>query len=123
MHRALAVAIALWTTSAAAQPHSARECREGGDFIRNAALARDSGATREFFVGRLEDDLAAVRAFPAELRWFVRDAADEDFLRAEVFAVFDDPAASERHRDGFLERCARRADRVARGDSQARGAK
>ena len=113
MHRALAVAIALWTTGAAAQPHSAAECREGGDFIRNAALARDSGATRAFFVGRLEDDLAAIRAFPSALRWFARDAADEDFLRAEVHAVFDDPAASERHRDAFLERCARRADRLA----------
>jgi hypothetical protein len=28
--------------------------------------------------------------------------------------VFDDPAASERHRDAFLERCARRAARLAR---------
>jgi hypothetical protein len=117
MRRALAAAIALWAMGAAAQPHSVRECREGGDFIRNAALARDSGATREFFVGRLEDDLATVRAFPAALRWFVRDAADEDFLRAEVHAVFDDPAASERHRDSFLERCARRAERLARRGS------
>jgi len=114
MRPALAAAIALWAACAAAQPHSARECREGGDFIRNAALARDSGATREFFVGRLEDDLAAVRAYPPALRWFVRDAADEDFLRAEVYAVFDDPTASERHRDRFLERCARRAERLAR---------
>lgn len=113
MVRAFAATLAFWMASAAAQPHSASECREGGDFIRNAALARDTGATREFFVGRLEDDLAAIRAFPPALRWFVRDAADEDFLRAEVFAVFDDPAASERHRDAFLERCARRADRVA----------
>ena len=111
----LAAVLVLVTSGALAQPHSARECREGGDFIRNAALARDAGATREFFVGKLEDDFAAVRAFPAALRWFVHDAADEDFLRAEVYAVFDDPAASERHRDAFLERCARRAERVARG--------
>lgn len=123
MHRAFAAILALWTATAAAQPHSASECREGGDFIRNAALARDTGTTREFFVGRLEDDLTAIRAFPAALRWFVRDAADEDFLRAEVFAVFDDPAASERHRDAFLERCARRADRVARRESHVRGPK
>lgn len=98
---------------AAAQPHSALECREGGDFIRNAALARDAGATRQFFVGRLEDDLIAIRAFPPELRWFAHDSADEAFLRTEVHAVFDAPAASERHRDAFLERCARRAARLA----------
>lgn len=114
MRRVLAAALALWVIGATAQPHSAGECREAADFIRNAALARDSGATREFFVGRLEDDLLAIRAFPPALRWFARDAADEDFLRAEVHTVFDDPAASERHRDSFLERCARRAERLAR---------
>jgi hypothetical protein len=101
-------------SAAAAQPHSAGECREGGDFIRNAALARDAGATRKFFVGRLEDDLLTIRAFPPALRWFAHDSADEAFLRAEVQAVFDAPAASERHRDAFLERCARRAERLAR---------
>jgi hypothetical protein len=99
--------------TAAAQPHSAAECREGGDFIRNAALSRDAGATREFFIGRLEEDLVAIRAFPAALRWFARSAEDEAFLRTEVHEVFDAPAASELHRDGFVERCARRADRVA----------
>lgn len=117
MHRLLAAALALWALTAAAQPHSARECREGSDFIRNAALARDSGVSREFFVGRLEDDLAAIQAFPPALRWFAHDAGDADFLRTEVHAVFDDPRASERHRDAFLERCARRAERMARGAS------
>ena len=106
-------AAAACSVAAAAQPHSAGECREGGDFIRNAALSRDSGATREFFVGRLEDDMLAIRAYPPALRWFVHDTADEAFLRAEVHAVFDAPAASELHRDAFLERCARRAERLA----------
>jgi hypothetical protein len=115
MCRLFPAALALFAAGALAQAHSASECREGGDFIRNAALARDAGASREFFIGKLEDDFAAVRAFPPELRWFVHNAADEDFLRAEVYAVFDEPHASERHRDAFLERCARRAERVARG--------
>jgi len=108
----LAAALA-WPVAAAAQPHSAGECREGSDFIRNAALSRDAGASREFFVGRLEDDMLAIRAYPPALRWFVHDTADEAFLRAEVQAVFDVPAASELHRDAFLERCARRAERLA----------
>ena len=108
-------AAAAFACGAAAQPHSARECREGGDFIRNAALARDGGTSREFFVGRLEDDLLAIRAFAAALRWFAHDAGDEAFLRAEVHAVFDAPGPSELHRDAFLERCARRAERLARG--------
>jgi len=113
MRLLLLAAAAAWSVAAAAQPHSARECREGGDFIRNAALSRDAGASREFFVGRLEDDLLAIRAYPPALRWFAHDTADEAFLRAEVHAVFDAPAASELHRDAFLERCARRAERLA----------
>jgi hypothetical protein len=117
MRLALLLAGLLAWTSAIAQPHSVRECREGGDFIRNAALARDAGVTREFFVGRLEDDLVAIRAYPEALRWFVRDNADEAFLRTEVHEVFDAPAASALHRDAFVERCARRAERVARRGS------
>ena len=109
---ALALLLSLSSTSAAAQqPHSSRECSEGGDFIRNAALSRDGGATREFFVGRLEEDLLIIRAFPPALRWFVHGPDDEVFLRSEVEAVFDAPEPSEHHRTGFLERCARRAGR------------
>ena len=111
--RLLLLAAAVLSFGAAAQPHSARECREGSDFIRNAALSRDHGITREFFVGRLEDDLLTIRAFPPSLRWFAHDSADEAFLRTEVLAVFDTPMASELHRDGFLERCALRAERLA----------
>jgi hypothetical protein len=112
--RTLAIAMALLlSTAAAAGPHSARECREGGDFIRNAALSRDGGITREFFVGRLEEDLLTIRAFPPALRWFVRDAEDERFLRAEVEAVFDAPQDSERHRADFLERCTRHNEQRA----------
>jgi hypothetical protein len=100
----LALAIS-GSAAAVAQPHTTGECREGSDFIRNAALARDAGTSREFFVGRLEEDLAAIRAFPPELRWFVYDADDEAFLRAEVAAVFDAPRSSDEHQQGFLARC------------------
>src|SRR6185436_2798827 len=86
------LALALFLSTGAAAQHSLGECHEGGDFIRNAALSRDSGTTRAFFVGRLEDEL---------------------FLRAEVEAVFDVPLSSELHRAGFLERCARRAGHQA----------
>jgi hypothetical protein len=113
MRRLLLAAVVAWPLAAGAQPHSAAECREGSDFIRNAALSRDAGATREFFVGRLEEDLVAIRAFPPALRWFVHSAEDEAFLRTEVQEVFDAPAASELHRDDFMERCARRAERLA----------
>ena len=109
--RILLAAISLaWSAVAAAHPHSAQECREGGDFIRNAALARDAGYTRDFFVGRLEEDFVMIRAFPPDLRWFVRDPSDEEFLRVEVEAVFGAPASGEQHRAGFVERCARRAE-------------
>lgn len=117
MLRRLAMTILLATPLVAvAHAHTAGECREGGDFIRNAALARDNGTTREFFVGRLEEDLQTIRAFPAALRWFVADAGDERFLRDEVAAVFDAPLAGEEHRAAFVERCARRSERLS-GDA------
>ena len=106
-----------WSLIASAHPHSARECREGGDFIRNAALARDAGYTREFFVGRLEEDFVMIRAFPPDLRWFVRDPGDEDFLRGEVEAVFGAPTSSDQHRAGFLQRCILRAEREVNRDT------
>jgi hypothetical protein len=112
----LAAGLACWT-GATAHPHSARECREGGDFIRNAALARDAGYTREFFVGRMEEDFVMIRAFPPELRWFVRDPGDEEFLRSEVEAVFGAPMSSDQHRAGFLQRCALRAEREKSPDA------
>ena len=108
----LAVALAL-ATGAAAQPHSAGECREGGDFIRNAALSRDNGTTREFFVERLEEDFAMIRAYPRSLRWFAHDSDDEQFLRGEVETVFDAPLPSEQQREGFLARCVARSEKLS----------
>jgi len=116
--RLLACALILyWPLAAAAQPHSVRECGEGGDFIRNAARARDNGITREFFVGRLEEDLVLIRSFQPDQRWFVHDEEDEAFLRAEVAAVFDMPVDSEQHRADFLERCTQFAGRTRPSDT------
>jgi hypothetical protein len=81
------------------------ECREGGEFIRNAALARDAGMPREDFIGRMQTDFVLIRAFPPELRWFVKDEADEAFLLAEASAVFDKPQPPARHEEQFLRHC------------------
>jgi hypothetical protein len=111
MRRLLAAIVLAWAAGAAAHPHSASECREGGDFIRNTALARDAGYSREFIIGRLEEDFVLIRSFPASLRWFVQDEDDEAYLRREVAAVFDAPQTGEWHRARFLERCTQRAAR------------
>jgi hypothetical protein len=113
----IAIASLAWCIGAIGQAHNFAECLEGSDFIRNAARSRDSGATRAFFVGRLEEDLVMIRSVPPALRWFVRNPDDEAFLRTEVEAVFDAPEDSELHRSGFLERCARRAMRLASPDT------
>ncbi len=110
MRGPLLALLLLLPPAAAAHPHNAGECREGGDFIRNAALSRDAGYSREFLLGRLEADLLIIRAFAPELRWFVRDEDDEQFLRTELQAVFDAPQSSERHRADFLQRCIRRSE-------------
>ena len=113
MRLAILVAALVLSAGAGAHPHTASECREGGDFIRNAALSRDRGASREFLLNRLEEDFAAIRGFPPALRWFVQDEDDERFLRAELEAVFDSPQASEVHRMAFVERCLARAGRLS----------
>jgi len=103
----------VWIAAADSRPieprnglaQESRECSEGGDFIRNAALSRDNGMSRAAFIGRLQDDLAAIRAYPPALRWFVHNEADETFLVGEVQAVFDAPLSPEQHRPGFIARC------------------
>jgi hypothetical protein len=81
------------------------DCLEGSDFIANAAQARDNGMTRAAFMGRLAEDFVAIRAFPAELRWFVKDPDDERFLESAAEHVFAAPTAPSAHRSDFLRAC------------------
>lgn len=87
------------------------ECLEGSDFIRNAALSRDAGVAVEAFMDRMRDDFFAIRAFPAELRWFVHDEGDEVFLAEQARLVFEQPSDPDDHRQRFLRVC---VDRMAR---------
>ena len=103
------VAAALLPPTAGAAPSTLAECVEGADFIANAASARDNGLARETFLDRLESDFVTIRAFPVALRWFVKDAADERFLRAAAEDVYDRPTAAERHRSAFFAACVSRS--------------
>lgn len=91
--------------SVAAHPLSVQECLEGGDFIAHAAQARDNGITRSVFLERLVADIHLIQAFPPQLRWFVVDPEDAEFLHAEASRVFDSPVTPELHRAQFLSRC------------------
>jgi hypothetical protein len=84
---------------------SLQECFEGGDFIANAAQARDNGMPKSVFIDRLVADVYTIQAFPPELRWFVVDPQDAEFLMAEASQVFDRPVPPEAHRADFLSRC------------------
>jgi hypothetical protein len=114
MHRtpahaaAACLALALATSATAAVP-TLTDCLEGSDFVANAARSRDNGMTRLSFIDRLEADLAAIRAFPPQLRWFARDEDDERFLVAAATRVFDQPLPPERHQAEFLAACLDRA--------------
>ncbi|HVY05336.1 MAG TPA: hypothetical protein VHB46_05120 [Burkholderiales bacterium] len=99
------VLCAMLPLSAGAHDLSRTECAEGGEFIRNAALARDAGITREFFVGKLAEDLMLIQSFPPQLRWFVQDVGDEKLLSDAVFKVFDEPGPAEQHEAAFLGAC------------------
>lgn len=101
------LAAVLLTLAGAAAAHrlTVQECREAGEFIRNAALARDAGMTREQFLDRLRGDLMAIRSYPPELRWFAQDENDERFLIAAAESVFDRPAKSSEHETETLRSC------------------
>ena len=105
----LAVLVTGFAVSVApgAQAHalSPQECFEGGDFIAHAAEARDNGMTKAAFLDNLVGDVALIQAFPPELRWFVADPDDAEFLYAESSRVFDTPEPPEAHRTRFLSRC------------------
>ena len=106
----IAAALSLSAGSALAHKPSVQECREAGEFIRNAALSRDAGMKRVDFLDRLHGDLMAIRSHPAEMRWFAQDDEDEAFLVAAVESVFDVPAKSVEHESEMLHKCLARMD-------------
>jgi hypothetical protein len=101
----LAAVVAGLAAPAAAHDLSFNECIEGSEFIANAARSRDYGITRDEFLLRLHDDIAAIQAFPPHLRWFVQDEEDQRLLVAQTEGVFDDPQTPESHRSVFLQAC------------------
>jgi hypothetical protein len=103
--RGLIVAALAAPFCASASVPTLADCFEASDFIANAALSRDNGMTRDAFIDRLIGDFAAIRAFPAELRWFVRDEDDERFLEDAAEHVFDAPSTPADHRRAFLQAC------------------
>ena len=106
----VAAVLSLCAGSALAHKPTVQECREAGEFIRNAALSRDAGMTRHDFMDRLLGDLMAIRGHPAEMRWFAQDDEDEAFLVAVVESVFDAPGKSTEHESEMLHKCLARMD-------------
>jgi len=102
---AVIVGASMAPLAAAASVPTLADCLEASDFIVNAALSRDNGMTRQAFIDRLNGDFVAIRAFPSELRWFVRDEDDERFLENAAEHVFDAPSAPAVHRRDFLQSC------------------
>lgn len=100
-----AVTAVFLTYNAAAHPLSREECSEGSDFIKNAALSRDNGMDGVTFLARTIADLAAIKAFPPALRWFVQDQHDEDYLLQAVADVFSNPQEPQMHQRRFFGDC------------------
>jgi hypothetical protein len=104
-----AAAAAATVATASASVPDLQECMEGGDFIGNAARGRDNGIARSAFLEQMTADFAAIRSYPPQLRWFAKDADDEQFLFAAAAEVFDRPNEPESHRAAFLRACLSRA--------------
>jgi hypothetical protein len=101
---------------AAAHELTFNECVEGSDFIKHAAMSRDYGLSRDEFIGRLHGDLMAIKAFPPELRWFVRDEEDAALLVSHSERVFDEPRVPDVHQSEFLAVCLTRTGEQARAE-------
>ena len=104
---ALASIVLTWTLTidAAAHAITKEECTEGGDFIRNAALSRENGMDGATFMTKMLADVAMIRSFPPELRWFIQDVQDEEFLVKAAADVFEHPKAPEEHQRNFIGAC------------------
>jgi hypothetical protein len=92
---------------------SVNECKEGSDFIRNAAVARDNGAAETSFIDRISDDIEIIRAFPPQLRWFVQDDDDAKLLLSAAVNVFDHPKSAHAHQVDFFNNCIANAKATA----------
>ena len=95
--------------SASAHALSTRECSEGADYIRNAALSRDGGMSEIAFMEVFDNDLVMLMAIPPALRWFVQDDEDAEFLRSALHEVFRKPHDPDTHAETFAEVCLLRA--------------
>lgn len=101
----VAAAVLALPSLAAALTVAEADCREGADFIANAARSRDNGMSGEAFKDRLEADLVAIRSFAPALRWFARDEEDAQLLRDWVDRVFGDKPTPSRVHGEFLAAC------------------
>lgn len=105
----LLLALMLLPALCLARQPSATECVQAGDFIKNAALARDGGMSEADFIGRIRDDIEIIRAFPPHLRWFVQDEDDAEFLLAAATDVFQKPRGASEHQNDFIKACMRKS--------------
>ncbi len=101
----LATAAIFFVGPAGASIHSVAECREGAEFIRNAALSRANGQPREAFLDRLHGDLTLIRGMPRASRWFARDKSDELLLIRHVERAYDSPMDPKAHEEAFFSEC------------------
>ncbi len=106
---AIALGLAMLSAAHAHEP-SVTECKEGADYIRNAAISRDQGITEKKFMQVFETDMRMIQAVPRELRWFVQDDEDEAFLRAQLSVVFRQPQPPQKHAQEFAHACMLRSD-------------
>lgn len=98
---------------ATAHTLSIEECSEGSDYIRNAAMSRDSGLTEAKFFEVFDHDLVLLMAVPPSLRWFVQDDDDAEFLRGALLDIYRNPQPPQLHADRFAEACFVRTGNVS----------
>ena len=99
------LALLLFPALCLARIPDASECVQAGDFIKNAALARDGGMPEADFISRIRDDIEIIQSFPPHMRWFVQDEEDAEFLIAAATDVFQKPRMAIEHQRDFVKAC------------------
>lgn len=101
----IVIASLIFSSNATAHSPTKEECAEGSDFIKNAALSRENGMDATTFITKLLDDFVLIKSFPVELRWFIQDPQDEEFLLKAATDVFEHPKEPDVHQRNFLGEC------------------
>lgn len=84
------------------------ECLEASQFISHASMSRDNGYPWETFAQQMENDINYLQSIPENLRWFVVDKDDGQYLYGWAETAFNNKKTPDENATDFLNSCLKR---------------